>query len=135
MQRHYGGIFYYNDGNGESTGCGEDASFCRWNYELSQSECHPYPRCPTTTLDIEVSRCIPFQQPLLIDLCCIADFNPTQKPVFFFLDVSRLCRYGILLYRSSTSSYMYMRTREGCGLDLHCYPICEMHYYYSHSGQ
>ena len=60
MQRNYGGIIFYDDVNGESTGCGEDASYCRWNYELSQSECHPYPRCPTTTLDTEVSRRIPF---------------------------------------------------------------------------
>ena len=60
IQRHYGGIIYYDDESGESTGCGEDASYCRWNYELSQSECHPHPRCPTTTLDTEVSRCIPF---------------------------------------------------------------------------
>ena len=50
----YGDVILYGDDIGEIVACGEDASFCRWNDELQQSECHPWPHCPGTKVDIEV---------------------------------------------------------------------------------
>ena len=39
------------------------------------------------------------------------------------------CRVQTLPYRNSIPWYMRRITYEGCGLDLHCYPVYGTHYY------